>query len=186
MNWFVQSMAKHYQFLPCYDFNELQTDSAYYNGLSIDDFLVLEENGVITGLVGLWNQSHIKQARVVSYDTALGMIRPFYNAFNAMLGGIHLPEAGQLFEYITLHSPLTAPDNLEGFSALLSAAWQTSKARGFNSMTLTLSAEDPRRTVLSHARYKAIEASHYSVAYEQENHPELSKNLISYYECGRL
>lgn len=186
MNKFIEDMAKYYQFLPYYDFNELKTSGVYYNGLTISDFLLLEKNGTITGLVGLWDQSHIKQARVVSYDKFLGIIRPIYNAMNAVIGGFYLPKKGQLFKYLSLHSPLTAPNNHEGFTELLSAAWKTSKARGFRSMTLTLSAEDPRRKVLNLGRYKEIKASHYSVTYEQKNHPVLSSDLISYYECGRL
>lgn len=186
MNNFVKKMASSYQFLPCYDFNELTTKNTFYNGLKIEDFLILEESGELTGLIGLWDQSHIKQARIISYHSVIKLVRPIHNFFQAIFGGVRLPKEGELLKYICLHSPLTAPENQEGFSTLLSAAWEALKKRGFSSMTLTLSTKDPRKNALKNAHYSAIDASHYSVAYDEQYQPVLAKHLINYYECGRL
>lgn len=185
MNEFIKKMANYYQFLPCYDFELLKTNSDFFQGLTINDFLLLEKDGKICGLVGLWDQKQIKQTKVVSYSNWLKIARPFYNLWSSIFGGIKLPQKGGNLAYLTLHSPLTEPCDLAGFEQLLNAAWKAAKARGFSSIIFTLANEDPRNVSLENYRYNAIHSNHYSVDYNEENQANISTNYIYYYECGR-
>lgn len=186
MNQFVAELAQQYQFLPYYDFNELLNGAAYFKGLSIDDFWLRKKDGKITGLVGLWDQHLFKQAKVMAYSRALTIIKPFFNVFSALTGGLKLPKVGDNFDYLTLHSPLTATHDLESFDELLQGAWQLTQQRGFSSMAVTLADNDPRQAVLKSFRHQTLKANHYSVAYNNENQPNLQQDWVYYYECGRL
>lgn len=186
MNAWVHRMREHYQFLPCYNFYDLQDGNAFYAGLSFSDFLLLERDGKLAGLVGLWDQHALKQARVVGYSPIMKMIRPVYNVWSRLSGGLLLPPIGSTFGYLSLHSPLTTPDDLAGFAKLLRAAMQHTRARGFCGMALTLSEQDPRRQAMADFKYVALEATQYSVAYTDDNQPDLSSQFIPFHDVGRL
>lgn len=186
MNRFVASMANQYQFLPCYDFNGLLTGDPFFQGLSIDDFLVIAEDEGIRGLVGVWNQKAFKQTRVVKYSRTLSLLRPFWNLWSAWFGGIHLPSRGQAFDYLALHSPLTRVDDLTGFEALLRAAWKLTRERGSRAMTLTLADTDPRQPVMAGFRSLPMRANQYTVAFDQDAQPALAGGRVPFYESGRL
>jgi hypothetical protein len=186
MNRWVDEMAAHYQFLPCYDFNGLQNGDPFFQGLGIEDFLLVEEGGKLRGLVGVWNQKSFKQTRVTGYSRALAWVRPFWNLWSAWTGGLHLPATGEAFDYLALHSPLTRPDDLPAFRALMQAAWEQTRHRGSRAMTLTLADNDPRQEVMAHFRSLPLRANQYTVAFENASQPALAGGLIPFYESGRL
>lgn len=186
MNRLVQRMGEFYQFLPCYDFNGMLNHDPFFHGLQPQDFLLLGEGDELRGLVGLWNQKALKQTRVVRYSRALGVARPLINLWGAACGGLHLPARGQAFDYLALHSPLTLPDDLQGFDALLHAAWQAARQRRTRAMSLTLADNDPRRSVLRQFRFRPMHANQYTVAFDEANQPELCGERIHFQDCGRL
>lgn len=186
MNRLVERMAEHYQFLPCYDFNGLLNGDPFFHGLQLGDFLLLGEADQLRGLVGLWNQKALKQTRVIRYNRALGLARPLLNLWGAARGGLHLPATGEAFDYLALHSPLTRPDDLQGFETLLHAAWQATRQRGTRAMTLTLADNDPRSSVLQQFRSVPMHANQYTVAFDDACQPELAGGRITFYESGRL
>lgn len=187
MNRLVRRLAAAYQFLPAYDFNDLLLGSRHFAGLSLDDFLVLPaEDGELRGMAGLWNQKAFKQTRVVDYSRTIALLRPFYNWCSRWWGGFQLPARGQTVNYLSLHSPLTQPEDQDGFRALLQAAWQQTRQRGYAALALTLAAEDPRNAVLTDFRSVPLRATHYTVAYDPAHQPQLDNTRIPYFECGRL
>ena len=187
MNRFISDMATHYQFLPAYNFWDVEAGLPYFNGLRISDFLVLiDSDNEVSGLVGLWNQKSFKQTRVVDYSRSVAMFRPFYNAWSSFRGGFILPAKGKTFDYYALHSPLTHPRNSDAFRDLLHSAWQHIIERGSRAMTLTLSNEDPRCAVLDEFRTIPLKARQYTVAFKDEFQPVLDSHRIPYFESGRL
>lgn len=186
MNRFVARMADHYQFLPCYDFRGLLTRDPFFQGLSVQDFLLVGEGDELRGMVGLWNQKAFKQTRVVRYSPALAWLRPLWNLWAGWTGGMHLPPSGQSFDYLALHSPLTAPEDTAAFSALLDAAWDGIRARGSRAMTLTLADADPRAVVMERFKSMPLRAVQYTVAFDPAAQPALLGGRIPFYESGRL
>lgn len=186
MNSFVDAMADFYQFLPCYDFKGLLNGDPFFAGLQPQDFLLVGEGGALRGIVGLWNQKTLKQTRVVSYSRSLKVLRPLWNLWSSWTGGLHLPAVGDSFDYLSLHSPLTRPDDLPAFSALMHAAWEETRRRGVRAMTLTLADTDPRQAVMSRFRSLPLHANQYTVAFDNADQPELSGSRIPFYESGRL
>lgn len=186
MNKFVSLMSSTYQFLPCYDFNEIQAGSSFYSGLNLDDFILVERNGELLAMAGLWDQHNHKQARVLSYQPLLKTIRPFYNLYSYLTGGIHLPRENSVFKYRTLHSFLVKENESQAAYFLLSELWKKCKYSGAKSMVLTLADNDTRKSILPICRYSLMSAKNYSVAFDEQDQPSLNKNLISYYESGRI
>lgn len=186
MNALVKRMADFYQFLPVYDFNGLLQADPYFAGLTIEDFVVIDGEQGLRGLMGLWNQKEFKQTRVIDYPAYIAWLRPFYNAFNYMMGGFILPMRGETLNYLVVHSPLTDPNDLEAFAALLQVVWQQARQQRYRALTLTLAANDPRRAILAGYRTIPMVATQYSVAFSEQAQPVLDDQRVAYFEAGRL
>lgn len=187
MNDFIRQMAEYYQFLPAYNFWDLEAGLPYFNGIGIKDFLLATDDcGDITGIVGLWSQKAFKQTRVVDYSRAVALFRPFYNLWSTVAGGFVLPAKGQTFDYLALHSPLTHPEDGDTFRRLLQRAWQAVREQGKRAMTLTLADSDPRLAVLADFRSIPLKAYQYTAAFKEQHLPVLDARRIPYFESGRL
>lgn len=186
MNAFVAAMAAHYQFLPAYDFSGVLHGVPYYRDLAIGDFQLVFRDGVLVALGGLWRQKAFKQTRVLAYQPALALLRPFWNLWARWRGGLRLPVAGGLIDYVMAHSPLSAPDDLPAFGTLLAALWRKLQLQGGHALCLSLAENDPRRDVLRHCSQHAITGQHYLATYSDAALPALEPSRISYFECGRL
>lgn len=187
MNAFVTNMAAYYQFLPHYNFWDVEAAHPYFNGMSIHDFILcVDEHHEIKGLVGLWNQKSFKQTRVLDYSRSVALFRPFYNFWSLLSGGFVLPAKGDTFDYLALHSPLTHPEDHDTFRQLLQAAWQGVRQQGKRAMTLTLSEADPRLAVLADFRSIPLKAYQYTAAFDEQSLPNLDNTRIPYFESGRL
>lgn len=186
MNAFVEKMAAHYQFLPAYDFGGVLRGEPYFRGLAIGDFRLVFRDGVLVALGGLWRQKDFKQTRVLAYQPALAFLRPFWNLWARWRGGLRLPAAGGCLDYVMAHSPLSAPDDLPAFAALLQALWSALCEQGGLALCLSLAGDDPRRAVLRDCRQHAITGQHYLATLPEAALPALDPSRTSYFECGRL
>jgi hypothetical protein len=186
MNAFIRAMAAHYQFLPAYDFHGVERGDSYYRGLRLEDFLLVERDGALCALGGLWRQKDFKQTRVLGYQPALAWLRPFYNLWTRWRGGLRLPAPGGTLDYLMAHSALSAPADSDAFAALMTALWQRLRANGGQALCLSLADNDPRRAVLRRFRHHAITGTHYLATYNPACLPVLDASRIAYFECGRL
>lgn len=186
MNRFLHHMRRYYQFLPAYDFHGVLEQDPYFRGLAIGDFLLVEREGEIAGLGAVWNQKAFKQTRVVAYHPLIRLLRPLYNAWSRVAGGMRLPREGGLLDYCLAHSPLTAPDDRDAMSALLQALWHRCREKGSCALSLSLSGSDPRRSVIGNFRHFSMTGTHYLAGFSAESLPDLDEHLVPYFECGRL
>lgn len=186
MNAFVQKMAAHYQFLPAYEFTGLLSGADYFRGLAISDFVLVEQDGELRALGGLWRQKAFKQTRVLAYQPVIAALRPFYNLWTRLRGGLQLPPPGGLLEYVMAHSPLAAPGDAEAFAVLLQSLWIRLRASGGSALCLSVAENDPRRQVIQGFRHHAITGMHYLATYNAGCLPSLDASRIAYFECGRL
>lgn len=186
MNAFVAAMAQHYQFLPAYDFNGVLRGDPYFRGLDIGDFRLVFRGDILVALGGLWPQKAYKQTRVLAYQPLLALLRPFWNLWAALRGGLRLPPAGGVIDYTMAHSPLSAPGDLEAFRALLASLWAGLRARGGRALCLSLADSDPRGDVVAGCGRHAITGQHFLACYDDAALPALDGRRIPYFECGRL
>lgn len=70
------------------------------NGLRIQDFYVLREEGDIRACFALWDQRKIKQTVVCRYRFPINIVRRPYNLFAKLTGRVVLPGPGESINYI--------------------------------------------------------------------------------------
>lgn len=186
-NLFIEKMAKHYNFLPSYNFFDLQAGHPYWNGMQMHDFyLVYNAEMCLVGLYGLWDQKSFKQTKVKSYASWLNYFKPFYNLYAQITRNIMLPKAGEAFDYLMLHSMLCAPHDSEVFHSMLHHACLQTKQRGKQAYCLTLACKDQRIDMMSVTRHHKISAKHSFHSFGSNPFDIFAPEKISYFEVGRI
>lgn len=186
MNKFIQQMAEHYNYLLAYDFNELLAGDPYFHHLSIDDFQLYLLNGEIVGMFGLWRQSQFKQSKVLDYGWAIQLLRPLYNVWAAVSGGMPLPKRGEAFKYHALHSLLCHPQQLALHDLMLHDALRLSKQQGVGCISYTLSHQDPRQQLNACYKGERLVGMHGFLSYEGNPLLSIDSKRIPFLEVGRI
>lgn len=186
---FLISMQEYYNFLPNFDFSEmnLKAKHPFWGDLKLENFfLVLDQNQNILGIYGLWNQKKIKQIRVLKYTVFTSFFRPFYNAYVHFRGGLSLPKAQGIFEYLLMHSPLCAPQNLDVFESMLSHAQEQTKKMNQRVFSLTLAENDPRNRLFKSIKLKTLKAQHALHYFNDESVANIDHSKISFIDICRI
>jgi ribosomal protein S18 acetylase RimI-like enzyme len=131
------------QFAVAWSSGDLESPSRT-RGLSVEDFVVAEQGGRISGCVALWDQSAFKQSVIRGYTAALGRARGLVNLAAPLVNRPRLPRAGRPFLHAYL-SHLAVDEDAPGPTvALLAAAYSRARARSIANLTIGFSERDPR------------------------------------------
>lgn len=187
-NQFVADMREFFNFLPLYNFNDLNRgDHPLWQGLRLKDFkLVFDLNQQVVGIMGLWNQKQLKQTKVVEYSTTLHYLRPFYNVYASMTHQMKLPKVEDCFDYLMAHSVLSHPKRLDVFAYQLYQLNSETQKQGKSSFCITLSQDDPRYSAAQKTRSHKMHAIHALHSFKNTPMGEFDRSKISYFEVGRL
>lgn len=187
-NDFVDRMKEYYNFLPNYDFSQLnENNHSFWVGMKVEDFyLIRNEDDQVVGLFGLWNQKSFKQTKVIKYSTTLKLIRPFYNVLAKVVGLIRLPQVGNSFDYLMCHSALCAPDDSETMSYLIYQAHLKTKERSKTTFCITIADNDPRQGNMGGFKAHKMKAIHGLHSFGADPKDYYDRNKISYFESGRI
>lgn len=90
---FLNERGREKQFFPLYEEKDFHGPATL--GFRVEDFFVLERDGELSGVMGLWDQSAYKQTVVRSYAGALRWARPFYNLAASLTRRQPLPAPGE-------------------------------------------------------------------------------------------
>lgn len=115
-------------------------------GLSIDDYLLARRaDGRLTGFVGLWDSSDLKQTIVTSYSTSLRIFRSVFNQIAPRVGGVPLPAMGGKLPLVSGLHLCVAPDDVSVDVArtLVLAAYRSLRGTGKAFFTIGLDVRDP-------------------------------------------
>ncbi|WP_010488337.1 hypothetical protein [Pseudomonas sp. S9] len=159
--------ASQRQGFPVYNVNDLLAATAYFHGITINDYLMAFIEGRPVACMGLWNQKNFKQTRVSGYAPWLAALRIPYNLYARLFGGIHLPSPGDCFNYLTLHSLVIDQENPTIFKALLDYVLehhlppQQCLACGFFD-------DHPLEAALGTYRRKRLHSRHFLISYHQD------------------
>jgi len=190
MQAFFDKEARKKQFYPCYDFSLIGTDNDYYRDIRLSDFfLAFESNGDrqnLIGMTGLWDQKNFKQTRIAGYANGMQYIRPFYNFYTKIFGGLSLPPAGALTSYLYLHSTVIANNETETFADLVAFARRELKNTRYDALVFGFDVNDPLHAVAD--KYKKVElfSRHFLTSYGEDPASELDSDRIMYLETSRL
>jgi hypothetical protein len=157
--------AERWQFAPCLD-EQWLLGLTPVHGLALEDFWLLEQDGVLRFCAALWDQRHCKQTVVRGYRGALAWLRPLLNLWARAAGQVPLPAAGEQVEHVFIAFAAFdgAPElMLRCIGELLAQAARM----GASSAVLGLSAQHP----LLDAVQRRFHAPHYRTCIEIVNWP---------------
>ena len=130
-----------------------------WRDLTIGDFLIAERDGVIIGMMGLWDQSRFQRLRIQAYSRTTGALRPLWNSF----ASVPLPKAGQILPLRKVTAIACEGDDPFVLRDLLAAALAGEDKR---LLLLGMSAEDPLGVGLRSLRGRAEYGRHFLVGWD--------------------
>ncbi|OUS23768.1 hypothetical protein A9Q99_27425 [Gammaproteobacteria bacterium 45_16_T64] len=173
------------QFFPVYDFSKIGC-SDYYRGIDIEDYFLLFRNDELLGVVGVWDQQAFRQTRFLEYKGVFKILKPLYNAYSRLFGGLVLPAAGSTLNYQMLHSILIKDNNPEYFSIVIREIYTVLRELGCDAFVCGLSDGDPLKESLKGYRYRSNEVSHFVATYDDfDPRDRLDLTIPTYFEPGR-
>ncbi|MCH7335108.1 hypothetical protein [Acinetobacter sp. NIPH 2699] len=186
MNHFIAEMSHYYNFIPAYNFEELQHGHRYFAGIKLSDFLLYFQNDKIVGMFGLWDQHTFKQTKILHYSPMIGVLRPIYNLSTLFSKSMPLPKRGESLKYHVLHTLLCHPEALALHHQMLADAYLRSKQLGIGAISFTLSHKDPRYQLNQFYKGERLTGMHGFISFEADPRPNFDNRLIPYLEVGRI
>ena len=136
---------------------------ASWRDFVLSDFLVAEKHGALVGILGLWDQSGFQRLRVKGYSPTLTMLRPLWNAWSRLQGGVPLPRAGDPVPLRKATAIACHNNDPSILRALLAAALTENEDR---TLLLGLSAEDPLTAALHGLAARKEYGRHFLVGWD--------------------
>jgi len=136
-------VAPERELAPVLDRVELSRIIGSHSGLSLHDFLVIEEDGEPVAFLALWDQGSLRATRVDRYAPGAALIRALYQLSRRLHHGPALPREGELLRAPTVLYPCVPPDRPDLLRHLLRAAAGRCRTRGYPALTIGLDRDDP-------------------------------------------
>lgn len=169
---------------PVYDFAKLLAGDAYYAGIRIEGFALAMKGGEIIGMMGGWDQKSFKQTRIVGYKPWVAALRPFYNLYATIFGGIKLPAIGGMLNYLTLHTRVITGDDPAIFQALID--WiMVHDGKKYDALACAVVTGDPLFSVPSGYKRQRLYSNHHWLGYDVDPTKEIDDRPL-YIELGRV
>ncbi|MDX1805137.1 MAG: hypothetical protein R3292_13790 [Alcanivorax sp.] len=181
---FLREEGSKKQFFPCWHLDSQQSDRFCF-GMSRDPFLGLWEGGELRGLLGFWDQTDIKQTRVLAYRRGLRVLRHLYNSHSKLRGGLRLPPPGGVLSYLTLHSIVVADNAPRRLQALLDHAVDSFNGR-YDALVCGFFSNDPLCRVAARYRRQLLLSDHFLISYEGDPREQLDSDRLPYVDVARL
>jgi hypothetical protein len=125
-------------------------------GLLPGHFLIFRSSGRIRGCLAVWDQRARRQAVIRRYPPLVRRLRPIINLAAPWAGLPQLPAPGAALQQAVLSHLAVEDDDPAILTALLAAALDQAKRRGFAVATVGFAASRPWREILRR-RHRAIE-----------------------------
>lgn len=186
MQAFADCEAKKRQFFPHYDFSQMHKGDAYYRGLRLTDYFLAFRDNSLVGITGVWDQKAFKQTRFLAYNGAMRFLRHINNWQSHFTGGVSLPKAGSVLEYLLLHCILIENNDTNIFRQLFSAIFSTHSSDRYAALVCGLSVDDPLNTVMDGYRKQVLSSRHFIASYSEDPRNQFDGNRQLYLEAARL
>jgi hypothetical protein len=168
---FLNREGRRKNFSSVYD--EASFTDGTTRGFDSKDFIVIERDGVIAGVAGLWDQSAYKQSIVDGYDPLLRIARPYYNAVAALMQRPTLPKRGTALRFAYGSFFCVAGDDAATARALITQLLAAARVRGLDHLLLGFCESDPLLAAVRSFRHVAYPAGVYTVAWDDNFHDQL-------------
>jgi hypothetical protein len=144
---FLSEYGRERQYFQLYSEEEFRGSTTL--GFHIEDFVVFERDGELSGVVGLWDQSAYKQTVVRGYSRKLRWTRPLYDAAVRLTRRHPLPAPGEPLRSAYAAFVCVADDDRFVFRALLRRLYELAAKRGHAFLVAGLAANN---TLLAEVR----------------------------------
>jgi len=172
---FLNEYGRERQYFPLYS-EEKFRDSATL-GFSVEDFVVFERGGELSGVVGLWDQSAYKQTVVRSYSKELRWTRSLYDAAARLTRRHPLPAPGEPLRSAYAAFVCVAYDDTFVFRALLRRIYELAAKRGYAFLVAGLAANNPLLAVVRSYAHVPYRSTLYTVSWRGGLHATLDGRI---------
>jgi hypothetical protein len=168
---FLNERGREKQFSPVYDEEDFRGPATL--GFRLEDFVISEHDGEISGVVGLWDQSSYRQTVVRGYSGALRWGRPFYNVAARLTRRRPLPSPGEPLRSAYAAFVCVADDDRHVFRALLRRVHDLAAKRGYSHLVIGLSGRDPLLPEVRRYAHVPYHSTLYTVSWKGGLHGRL-------------
>jgi len=164
---FLQREGRRKNFFPVYD--EQSFVDGTTRGFDPEDFIVIERDGVIAGVAGLWDQSAYKQSIVDAYDPLTRAVRPIYNTAAKVLHRATLPKPGTALRFAYGSFFCAVNDDATVARELIAQLLADARTRRLDHLLLGFTESDPLLATARQFRHVAYPAGIFTVAWDDGN-----------------
>ena len=139
-------------------------------GFRVEDFVVFERDGGLSGVVGLWDQSAYKQTVVRDYSGGLRWARPLYDAAARLTRRHPLPAPGEPLRSAYAAFVCVADDDRFVFRVLLRRLCELAAKRGHAFLVIGLAGGHPLLTEVRRYVHVPYRSTLYAVTWGGGQH----------------
>ncbi len=145
---FLHEEGKKKQFYPLYRERDLLNTTGILRGLHMYDLIVALKRGKIVGVIGLWDQTAVKQDVVSGYSTLMRIIKPLWNIYAPLRDLPSLPVRDTRLNFFFAAMNLVKDNNRVIFHALIERLREEGRERRLSYMVLGLHSRDTLNGVM--------------------------------------
>lgn len=170
---FLRKEGRRRNFFAVYE--ERSFSDGTTRGFDPKDFIVIQRDGSISGVAGLWDQSSYKQSIVDAYAPLTRVARPFYNTAAKLLHRATLPKPGTALRFAYGSFFCVRDDDPATARTLIGRLLAVARERHFDHLLLGFAESDPLLAAARAFRHVAYPAGIYTVAWDDGHdlHDEL-------------
>ena len=161
---FLQREGRRRNFFPVYE--ERSFSDGTTRGFDPKDFVVVERDGAITGVAGLWDQRAFKQSIVDAYDPLTRVARPIYNTAARVLRRATLPKPGTALRFAYGSFFCAMNDDPIIARELIVRLLALARSRGLDHLLVGFAESDPLLATARSFRHVAYPAGIFTVAWD--------------------
>jgi hypothetical protein len=164
---FLNREGSRKNFFPVYE--EQSFSNGTTRGFDPKDFIVIERDGVLAGVAGLWDQSAYKQSIVDAYDPLTRAARPLYNTAAKVLRRATLPKPGTALRFGYGSFFCAANDDPGIARELITRLLAAARERVLDHLLVGFAESDPLLAAARTFRHVAYPAGIFTVAWDDGN-----------------
>jgi len=186
---FLAAEASSRSYFPNYQPSDFFGPDNAFRNLNVDNVLLaIDGAGDVVGTMALWDQRAFRQTVVKGYQGPLRSLRPVYNVWAQIAGGIRLPKPGQKLNYAYVAIPV-APERFI-FKQLLAQIIESAKSIGLEYVLLGCHESDEHWSLIKSVSARSYRTRVYRVRWPDGSSSEAlagAKQVpIPYFELGCL
>jgi hypothetical protein len=182
----LQRHARRRQFFPAYEARHFSGTPGRLQGLSVADVMLALRRDRPIGMLAGWDQGAFRQTVVQTLSPRLRLVRPWFNAWQTLVGGPRLPPPGGRLPYLTAALPVVDDDDAEVFASLVAAVARRKRGGSHECLLLGLHERDPLWRAIDRGRMTTYRTKLFGVSWDEAANAAAGDPRPPYLELGCL